>query len=131
MKRGQQLRNWLEIIGVNKSEVCRQTDISHSSLYSAFQNDKVSWYFIIKIHNYLSQHYEYNINDYFTDFPREIKTEVEKIRDREITESVWQKKYYHLLEEYVQLSKTVSSGIEIQNKLLQLFIDNVEEKSIQ
>ena len=69
---GDNLKLWIDTIGIRKRVLEEKSIINHSNLYRQFKADKVDWHLIAKMHNYLREFYDYNIRDFFPDFPEKL-----------------------------------------------------------
>jgi hypothetical protein len=138
---GKNLKNWLDIIRVEKRDLSNAVGMSKSKLYKLFTLNTVNWMDIIDIHNYLKRKYDYNIKDFFPEFPEdtsEVRESVEyygnddallhKIQqDRDI----WRDKYTTLLERHTQLQDRLINDLQdlftnfvpSQNKMMSIIAD--------
>lgn len=112
---GDNLKLWIDTIGIRKRVLEEKSIINHSNLYRQFKADKVDWHLIAKMHNYLREFYDYNIRDFFPDFPEKLDNTMhvefvgtdEKLKRLATDRDIWKEKYMALLEKHTQLQDYV------------------------
>lgn len=114
---GDNLRRWLDVLRVKKRELDTAHVIGKSNLYRLFLEPEVPWTHIVDIHNYLRTRYEYNIREFFPDFPEqmsEVRSRIEHLGDENTLarrllqeRDMWREKYLSSLERYSQLQDRV------------------------
>ena len=64
--KGEEFKHWIDQVNPNITKLCKKLNIPQRTFYHNYTKEIIEWSYVNRVHNYLKELYDYDINQFFS-----------------------------------------------------------------